>query len=244
MSLDETIPTFQFCSSEPDSILFEVPESAACLSGLFDSMLKSDSSKLIHLNPVTHIADWPVRRNYQINTNKLLNYVYKYFILWSKTPSSANYVEQKPVQTGDVTQFLKPIDIEFINLYLIETSNVDWIDKTRYNVEPTYTRYINNSLLGELLTQVDEFLNIESLSNKIYAYIAAGIWNSSLVDFQNATQDPIFKKLQEDALADWKEQHTERISQHVLKDLVDEEVADVDDAAEDDIIVSDDPFGL
>mgnify|MGYP001567255942 FL=1 len=57
--------------------------------------------------------------------------------------------------------------------------------------------------LGILLSQVDEFLDIQSLANKIYAYMAVLIWNTSTVDFAEAMQDTQFKKAQESAVDLW-----------------------------------------
>ena len=61
---------------------------------------------------------------------------------------------------------------------------------------------ITIQILGELICQA-EYLQIQSLSNKLYAWCACLIWNTSLIDMYEATSDPYFMELQNNALEEY-----------------------------------------
>ncbi len=128
---------------------------------------------------------------FYINTTKMLKYVYDYFILWQDQIEASNYVKSKPIQTGDIRQVLQSKDIEYFEKYLLnEVKEHDML--AEYFSDVSIKRSIDLQLLNVLLHQVDDYLGIESLSNKIYAYIAVIIWNTSLLDYTLATEDPAY----------------------------------------------------
>ena len=194
--MEETNFTF---SSKDSNEKFTVSREVAKLSTLFKTMLEGNShDDTVVLEPVK-------QEDFIINTTDLLRWVYKYFKLWEETPDLADYVVVKPYQTNDITHILRDKDIEFIQSYLIGLESRKQII----------------AALGILLTQVDEFVEINSLSNKIYAYISVLIWNTSAVDFAEAMEDPDFKEAQDKALEEWKLANPDHFSNYVRSHTTD-----------------------
>ncbi len=197
---DQDIEQWTFYSSESTE-RFSIPVTVAQLSETFSTMIKSSQNeKAVSLQ----IVEQPIEhtnKTYLINTNHLLKYVYKYFKIWENAPEKANYVKEEPVQTSEIQHILKQVDIDLIEEYLEEylrTNNISALD------DHTKIRNMQKEGLGVLLSQVDEFLNIKCFANKLYAYIAVLIWNTSVVDFADAMQDPEFYKAQQAAVEAWK----------------------------------------
>lgn len=184
---------------------FTVLLEAARLSKLFDEMSKSSSEKILELSIVKQIGS--TGQIIEINSTKMLEYVYDYFKLWENNPSDAHYVEEKPIQTCEISHVLQLKDIKYIEDYL----------QKECECKGTESQIRSNKIkcLGNLLLQVDEFLNIPSLSNKIYAYIAVLIWNTSVVDFAEALKDQNFLNAQKKAIAEWEKDNPGKFAEFV-----------------------------
>ncbi len=114
-------------------------------------------------------------------------------------------------------------------------------NESKYNNNPSYKKVIDIQILSGLLAQAD-FLELHCLFDKICAYIACIIWNASLQDIAEASEDPYFKELQEAAIDEWHAQNNEYIEKHVRSittgDGIDE---DKDDSVDkDDLVDKDD----
>jgi hypothetical protein len=193
---------------------YVVSQEVAKLSGVFANMVEhSTHEKAVSLSVVNQTSEYS-NLQYQINTDDMLNYVYKYFKLWENSPATANYVKIEPIQTSEISHVLKPVDLEYIESFLR-----DHIPDADLSVSDIRKKKIE--CLGVLLSQVDEFLDIESLANKIYAYIAVLIWNTSAVDFAEAMHDPEFKQAQESAIADWYKDNPTNFADYVRSHTTD-----------------------
>lgn len=202
-----------FYSDEDPSKTFVISNKSAETSALLSSVLGSSADlKNIQLPKIKHAGG--DGRTYFINTTKLLSYVHEYLKMWESDVEGSNYVKEKPIQTGDIRQVLQQIDIDFINRYLL--SELPEEAKPLYHSNVKYKRQMDIDIIGVLLSQCDEFLGITSISNKLYAYIAVQIWNTTIADFHSATKDPLFAKMQQEAVNEWKEQHVARLSSRVV----------------------------
>ncbi len=207
-SLDEEVVEMWTFYSAAGKERFTVPEKAAKLSGIFKTMIdNSENEKAVSLQIVDQIVDGS-DEVYQINTDNMLQYVYDYFKLWEEDTSKADYVEVAPVQTSELTHVLQEKDIRFIQNYLDN-------EMPEFKGSEQQIRRKRIETLGKLLSQVDEFLDIQSLSNKIYTYIAVLVWNTSIVDFSDALKDPIFKAAQDAAIAQWEKDNPNKFANYV-----------------------------
>jgi hypothetical protein len=187
-----------FFSDEDPNKVFIITKQLAKESTLLTSMLSTNSNFEFHVLNYEHFEN-----KYSINNVKLLNVVYKYLINWSDSIESIDYITNQQIQTNDLYQILKKIDIDLINDYINEEiKNLD-IDEEKYNNENLYNLDIKCKLLSRLLTQVDEYLDIQSFSKKIYAYLAVLIWNTNIIDYHQATKVDSFKKLQNNVNIEW-----------------------------------------
>lgn len=207
-SLDEEAVEMWTFYSEAGKERFTVPEEVAKLSGTFKAMIdNSENEKAVSLQVVNQVVDGS-NEVYQINTNNMLKYVYDYFKLWEENPSKSDYVKVAPVQTSEVSHVLQEKDIQFIQNYLNN-------EMPEFKGTEQQIRNKRIETLGKLLSQVDEFLDIQSLSNKIYAYIAVLVWNTSIVDFSEALKDPTFKAAQDAAIAQWEKDNPNKFASYV-----------------------------
>lgn len=245
LDADET-SMFYFASSEKPRMVYQLTEKQASLSALFKSMIENEHAEPtthacpVILNVVTHPDEsfFGKEVTYNINTPQLLDYVMKYILLWADDLTGSDYCTEDPIQSGDPTHHLKPVDIAFIENF-IDTwkHNVCEFDLEKYNTDTNYNRIVKIRTLSQLISQVDNYLDCESLSKKLYIYIATCIWNTSIVDIAEVEADPEFVKLQQDAIALWKLQNPEKAvhyapsvttgdgkeNENILTDLIDEE---------------------
>lgn len=199
MSLEEEVDLMWTFYSAGSQTKYSVSRSAAKLSGLFKGMIENSNEETeVSLQPTEQPHEnKPIV--YVINTDEMLAHVYDYMMLWADEPEKADYVPQAPVQTSEISHILKDKDIAYIRNFL-RGARTD-----REVIER----------LGGLLCQVDEFLQIDSLSNKIYAYIAVLVWNKSSVDFAEALEDPEFEAAQLKAVEEWKKDNPGKFADYV-----------------------------
>ena len=198
---ESTQEIWTFYSAESDN-RYSVPIAVAQLSGTFSTMIKSSQNeKAVSLQVVSQKLE-TTDKEYLINTDYLLSYVYRYFKIWEKNITGSNYVKEEPVQTSEIHHLLKKCDIDLIDTYIEEYLQSNRINE--FTDKPTAVRNAKKEALGILLSQVDEFLDIKCFSNKLYAYIGTLIWNTSIADFAEAMQDPAFYAAQQAAVEAWK----------------------------------------
>lgn len=216
----EELQPFTFKSSA-SSRVFTIQPGAIGLSDVFTTSSENDPT---HQTITLHVVHKQSRVDagdyYTINSTELLSFIETYLNNWSKSPKMASYVKVAPVHSNDPTTVLKPIDYNFIIKY-IEKSIESITAKTRtgyatfdfdkYHSDYIYQQHIIICILGELTLQ-SSFLGIESLTNKLMAYMAIMLWNSSYIDFSKASSDEYFLKLQQKTVTDWKERNQDKVS--------------------------------
>lgn len=202
---DEEVPKVEYFyfKSKNSNHIYEVPTNTLPLCKHFEELynispLDYQKDTPYELLSVVHPDEYTMRE-YKINTEWLLFYVEKYMLLWRDNPQDANYVKVKKCKASDINQFLVKRDSDFIKEYLNDRIvnkelGLD-IDVALYNRSANYKTKIDFYLLSHLLMQVDQYLNMESLANKIYTWCAVSIYNKSITDFYEILDDPYFKQL-------------------------------------------------
>jgi hypothetical protein len=207
--------------STGSQVRYVVSSESAQMSALFKNMIETSPDEThISLSTVEQQHETIAGISYTLNTDRLLGYVFDYMNIWKDHVDDSDYVKEEPIHTGEITHILKPDDVKFIRKFLSETATANNYGDN-YASNPIYRRKTDIAMLGELLCQVDEFLNIKCLSNKIYAYIAVLIWNTSAVDFADALTDDDFKQAQNSALVEWQENNPTRFGRFVKSHTTD-----------------------
>lgn len=224
-------PLFYFSTNKGKNI-YSVHVSAAKLSETFARVISSYQTDNIKgdLNisfdeTLCERENWETegKVKFYINTDDMLGYVHKYMVMWEMDPKSADYVEQKQIYTNEPLQVMKLCDVKFIEYYLddsiskIKTRYGFNFDEEKYKSSVSYQRYIKIRLISELLEQVENFLKMQCLTNKLYAYIATLLWNANIYDLYEVTKDPLFAEIKEKTLNDWKENNPERYEKYKQK---------------------------
>lgn len=227
---DENERIFYFKSLESD-VTYSITHQQAFLSNVFKSILENNEKEANTeekaMSFKTVVETYEMQKNkvvHMINTDEMLFYIKQYLDLWQNNIDNANYIDNSiHVQTGDPSQILYDIDFVFLTNFIRNTieknkNNISsikiLIDENKYNSQISYKKLINIRLLSCLLAQADYF-DIECLFNKICVFIACIIWNGSHLDILEASNDPYFKELQENAINAWHMQNNEHIEKHI-----------------------------
>ena len=67
------------------------------------------------------------------------------------------------------------------------------------------------SCLNPLLKMADGFLLMDGFADKIYTYISTIIWNCSLKELSDVSDDDYFKELQAQQLEEWNKRNADQI---------------------------------
>jgi hypothetical protein len=244
-----------FIKTDTGNKIFILSHSMLIKSKLLESMIElceegTTPDNPIILKSITRVSDVLSDVSYRINTVEMFSYVYEYLNIWKDNLKQEDYCKEEICQTGDPLQVLKSKDVTFIKKYLADsiTSIIqgnrpfyDNFEVEQYNNIKYYNNYITIRLIGELLAQVDHFLEIPSLTNKLFVYIATILWNSSLMDLHEATKDPYFQNLQKQAVTDWHTENHERVTKYISSYTTGDgkENSDVDE--EDPVVDEEDP---
>ena len=224
---------YSFKSANSDEIYY-VPKNTLFLSLTFKEMMECSKEKSIVLSNVIQRHENVSNVTYHLNTNRLLAYVHKYMKIWEGRETEANYVKEEPVQTSELSHVFansKGViyieDIKFIADFIQETmldirsGSLPGYPKIPEKLSRYEHRQWITMILGELACQCDELLNMPSLANKIYAYIAVKIWNTSVADFADAMHDPAFSAAQDKALEEWRILNPDKFSTYANSHITD-----------------------
>lgn len=221
---DDEPQMFYFASSENIRKIYSITEKQAMLSDLFKTTIENEhAEKTTELTPlILDVVSQPDESffgsdvYYKINTVPLLRYVVQYLNLWSNELDKSDYCVEEPVTSGDPAHYLKPKDLGFIESFISAwKTNTNEFDEKLYESDPNYSRMVRIRTLAQLISQVDNYLGLDSLAKKLYTYTATIVWNTSIVDISEVEADPEFKKLQQDAVAMWKLHNPEKSTHYV-----------------------------
>ena len=201
-----------YFKSIKDQRVFEITHNQASISSLLSSMDLSNNS---FDNPIILNNTYIENENsknliYEINTYELLSYIYDYMNLWKDDIKDICYIKEEQIQIHDPALILVEKDYLFIKKYIDDNINkiithqkmYDNFNINEFNEKKNYNIMITIQILGELICQ-SEYLEIQSLSNKLYAWCACLVWNTSLIDMYEASNDPYFMELQNKALNEY-----------------------------------------
>ncbi len=214
---------------------YTVSEPVAALSKMFKTMIENaENEKAVQLQVIQQVIEGTDEK-FEINTDRMLEYIYQYFKIWETNPELADYVPVGPVQTSEFSHVLQDKDIEFIEHYLSR-------EMPDYKGTESQIRRKKIETIGKLACQADGFLEIDSLAHKLYAYVAVLIWNTSIVDFSEALRDPEFKKIQYAAIEQWEKDNDNKFAAYARdnKDILYDVTLPTDRKEEDDFDETDD----
>jgi hypothetical protein len=192
MDEENTVNYFYFKSDDSSKIFF-IESEYLNLVPLFETFY---SNKSIEDNVLEPVIFRVIKHDdtISINTTTLLDYIVKYVSIWKLDSKSENYIKETPVLSGNPATILKSTDLIFLENYISECKNK--CDLRRYSDDLIYQKHIKISVLSELLVQSEGYLGMIGLPRKIYAYIAALIWNTSIIDIAAAGSDSYFLNLE------------------------------------------------
>ncbi len=212
---------FYFRSEEPDSETYSITLTQVELVGLFKNMYDSnpddytDKNKPLILALVNQPDENFTDVNYQINTNLLLSYVNEYLTMVKGKELTSDYCEEKHVSAGDYMNILSAEDVAYIEKFIESYKTlVHKFDAKRYVADASYKVIVKIKALAVLLSQIDNFLELESLAKKLYTYIAGITWNTSLTDIADAEKDPEFQRMQENAANTWRAKNPDKAAHY------------------------------
>lgn len=198
--------------------VYDIQYTYASLIPFFNNMMTVNPDECttyetaLVVQPIRVLDDCPENNVYWINTIQLFDTLMEYIDIWKNDHKNANYLKEQVVQTGNIEQLLKLPDLKFINKFV--NTQLDLIhgkDKKKYINKPTIKKYHTIACINPLLKMVSGFLQIECLTRKLNTYIATILWNCSMLEISEVSEDPIFKQLQENAIKEWNRKNDNKI---------------------------------
>ena len=114
---------------------------------------------------------------YELNTDEVIEFVNNYLVLWQDNPTAADYVTDV-VQTSNVEQIIRSVDLQLINTYIDTIITQDDLASKA----PMERKRALLKSLHLLVKNIDGYLHISSLTKKLHAYIACILWSCSMRD--------------------------------------------------------------
>jgi hypothetical protein len=205
---------------DSDLIIHKINHSHIHIMPLFKTMVtmnptgSSTPATAIHIKPVYIRDDCKKNKQFWINTPELFNVIMKYVDIWKdpKKISDENYVKPNIVQTGYINQILRREDIKLILDYVQMELNKLPVDvQIIMENNLTIKKYHIISCMNPLLKMVDGFMQMSGFANKIYAYIATILWNCSLMELDEVSEEPYFRQLQNQQLEELNRRNADQI---------------------------------
>ena len=228
LDVEPTKKYFYFAVGKNGEFIHRIEHKYLGLIPIFKSMLvlnpngSNTPETAVPIKPSYIRGQCKKNRDFWINTPELFAVIMKYVAIWSNdNMASANYVPKDVVQTGYANQLIKRLDLQLILKYV--SDQIDMLDEeTKSEMEGNLTikKYQIISCLNPLLRTADGFLGMDGFADKIYVYIATIIWNCSLMDLDAVSDDPYFKELQAEQLAQWNQRNENQIHQVLEGDTV------------------------
>ncbi len=141
----------------------------------------------------------------KINDTSIHDLIQSYIDHWAPDLKEENYVAEEPVSTHDVTKILDTYDLYLLKSYSEEVMKN--IDTTCMSVIQKKMAEINE--MQTLLLTVGNYLGMKGLTNKICAYIATILIDSTIEDLIETSKTTefhqFFEELQKVAEEEWKD---------------------------------------
>jgi hypothetical protein len=214
-------------NSDSKLVIYKINHNHIHMLPLFKSMVamnptgSSTPATAIHIKPVYIRDDCKKNAEFWINTSELFDVIMNYIDIWKdpKKIDDENYVKPDIVQTGYINQILKQEDIKLILDYVqLELNKLPVDVQCIMENNLTIKKHHIISCMNPLLKMVDGFIQMDGFSNKIYAYIATILWNCSLMDLDDVSEEPYFRQLQQRQLAEWNRRNADQINFVVASD--------------------------
>jgi len=157
---------------------YSIKRSALMLIKIFKDMTDANKLAGATIETAVILERINIDDKYELNTSDVIDFVHSYLLLWEDNPTASDYVTDI-VQTSNVEQIIRAVDLELINNYisLLITSDVFTLLKT-----PIEKKKALLKSLHLLVKNIDGYLHIASLTKKLHAYIACILWGCSMRD--------------------------------------------------------------
>ena len=193
-------------SSKCYSISIEAIELIDLFKKMHDSDKKSSLSPEFAIElPQIYVDDTKFNaKPYYLNTLDIIEFVNSYIKLWEHRYKSANYLKEETVQTGNPEQIIHQDDLKLIRSYIKDRYEELSLNEQKLITDnKLYNKQFSIDALSTLVKNVDGYLIIESLKNKLYAYIATIIWTCSMKELSEIASDDRFLEMQNDSIKEW-----------------------------------------
>lgn len=152
--------------------------------------------------------------DYEIKTVRHFEVIQEYINHHADNLEKEPYVKAEPVKTGDAkTLITDPFDLKLIEDYLQEgISKLTEEEKKTMAKNDHCNRYAKIKIFNQFMKTALNYLDMRGLTYKILAYIACMMHQTSVVDLSEATGDPYFRKIQEDAIRAFEEANKDKIA--------------------------------
>jgi len=188
--------------------IFRINKKHLSLVPLFKQMVNPYDSTTeetaVYIKPIYVTDNCEKNKSFWINTIELFNVILEYVDIWKDDIPNANYIKKEEIQTGNIDQILHKKDLQLILKFVNATvpENLSNLTIYKYNVI---------SSLNPLIKMTDGFLGMEGFAYKIYAFISSIIWNCSLLEIDNVSNEQYFKELQQNQIDEWNKQNNSKI---------------------------------
>lgn len=170
-----------------------------------DKIYKLKSSAIILVDLFRNVNPTEIiELDSNVISEEILKVAAEYLTHWQDEPGNASYVKEEVLQTNNIEQILNKFDLTLINNYV----NMQYEKQTAKNRKIIETNHFKKKMfkiesLNSLLETAGGYLGIQSLTNKICAYIAALIWNCSLYELNEVFNNKEFIDMQQQTVSQW-----------------------------------------
>lgn len=192
---------------------------------------------------VKKVVDMSLKDNLLVvGTEEQLEFLVKYITIWSgKTSEDALYIKREPISTNDHAVIFEkqPADYALIHEYMqnklpeTEANKKRWADASvLYGVD--VSRVINH-----LMYMTGDYLGMDCLLNKLYAYTAMAFWKTSMREATKLSGDPFYENIENQAIDEWMKanpdkaeliRNAERIAEEAEREAKAEEAKEIGEA--------------
>lgn len=157
---------------------YSIKRSALMLIKIFKDMTDINKLTGATIETAVILERINIDDKYELNTSDVIDFVHSYLLLWEDNPTAADYVTDI-VQTSNVEQIIRSVDLELINNYIsvLVTSETFSLLKTSIEKKQALLKSLHL-----LVKNIDGYLHIASLTKKLHAYIACILWGCSMRD--------------------------------------------------------------
>lgn len=230
------------------SKVFSIKRSDVKLVPFFATTVENDpETGLTPENPleltVKTVVDMSLKDNLlTVNTEEQLEFLVKYVTLWSgKTIDDSLYIKREPINTNDKNVIFEkqPEDYNLIHSYMLKKLPETEENKKRWAEASVLYGVDVSRTINHLMYMVGDYLSMDCLLNKLYAYTAMAFWKTSMREATKLSGDPFYENIENQAIEEWMKanpdkaeliRNAERIAEEAEREAKAEEAKEIGEA--------------